>query len=95
MDRLKTFLLLSVFYLNSTAQNTMRINYRDGNMTEIPIGQVDSISFIEKTVDSIDVSITDAWFWGSVEQGYYEVLTFNEDHTYTGYDNYFSYGFDT
>jgi len=23
------------------------------------------------------------------------LLTFSEDHTYTGYDNYFAYGFDT
>ena len=96
MDRLRNFLLLSViFYQGAAAQNTMRISYTDGNISDIPIGQVDSISFIEKTEESVEASITDAWFWGSQEQGYYEVLTFNEDHTYTGYDNYFSYGFDT
>lgn len=100
LDKLFLADSLFVFYitfisLNSAAQNTMRISYKDGNLTEIPIGQIDSISFIEKTVESIDASITSEWFWGSVEQGYYEVLTFNEDHTYTGYDNYFSYGFDT
>ena len=96
MDRLKTFLLLFVFFsLKAAAQNTMRINCADGNMTDIPIGQIDSISFIEKTVESIEASVTGGWFWGSQEQGYYEVLTFNEDHTYTGYDNYFSYGFNT
>ena len=95
MDRLKTFLLLSVLlYQETAAQNTMRISYTDGNTSEIPIGQIDSISFIEKTAESF-ASITGEWFWGSQEQGYYEVLTFNEDHTYTGYDNYFSYGFDT
>ncbi len=95
MDRLKTFLLLSVlFYQGAAAQNTMRISYTDGNTSEIPIGQIDSISFIEKTAESF-ASITGEWFWGSQEQGYYEVLIFNEDHTYTGYDNYFSYGFDT
>lgn len=96
MDRLTPFLLLSVLLYQETAvQNTMRISYTDGNTLEIPIGQIDSISFIEKTADSFEASITDAWFWGSQEQGYYEVLIFNEDRTYTGYDNYFSYGFDT
>ena len=96
MDRLKTFLLLSVLlYQETAAQNAMRISYTDGNTSEIPIGQIDSIYFIEKTADSFEASITGEWFWGSQEQGYYEVLTFNEDHTYTGYDNYFSYGFDT
>ena len=49
MDRLKTFLLLFVsFSMKSAAQNTIRISYTDGNISEIPIGQIDSISFIEK-----------------------------------------------
>lgn len=96
MDRQRNFLLLSViFYQGAAAQNTMRISYTDGNISDIPIGQIDSISFIEKTAEPIEASITGEWFWGSQEQGYYEVLTFNEDHTYTGNDNYFSYGFDT
>ena len=86
---------LTFFSLKSAAQNTMRISYTDGNTLEIPIGQIDSIFFIEKTADSFEASITGEWFWGGQEQRYYEVLTFNEDHTYTGYDNYFSYGFDT
>lgn len=42
-----------------------------------------------------NVSLTGAWLWGSEQQGYYELLTINEDHTYTGYDQYFTYGFDT
>lgn len=96
MDRLKTFILLSVLlYQDVVAQNTMRISYTDGNMSEVPIGQIDNISFIEKAEESRDVSVTGGWLWGSQEQGYYEVLTFDENHTYTGYDNYFSYGFDT
>ena len=96
MDRLRNFLLLSViFYQGAAAQNAMQISFTDRNTLEIPIGQIDSISFIEKSTEPIEASITGEWFWGSQEQGYYEVLTFNEDHTYTGNDNYFSYGFDT
>ena len=41
-----------------------------------------------------DISIIGSWLWGNLEQGYYELLTINDDHTYTCYDNYFSYGFD-
>lgn len=39
--------------------------------------------------------MTGSWLWANKEAGYYELLTFNEDCTYTGYDYYFSYGFDT
>ena len=41
-----------------------------------------------------EIGITGSWLWGNQEQGYYELLTINDDHTYIGYDNYFSYGFD-
>ena len=79
------------------AQNTMRIHYKDGTAHDISISQIDSITFVEK--DSYDeeksASLTGSWLWANKEAGYYELLTFNEDYTYTGYDYYFSYGFDT
>ncbi len=73
----------------------MRINYKDGSMSEVPVEQIDSITFIEKAEETHDATLVGEWLWGNVEQGYYELLRFNEDKTYTGYDNYFTYGFDT
>ena len=78
------------------AQDTMRIHYKNGGHSDVAIEQVDSITFIKGgDVPAAEVSLIGSWLWGSQEQGYYEVLTINDDHTYTGYDNYFSYGFDT
>ena len=77
------------------AQNTMRIHNIDGNHTDVPVAQIDSITFIVDDVLPVVAELSGNWLWGNVEQGYYELLTFNEDHTYTGYDNYFTYGFDT
>ena len=79
------------------SQNTMRIYYKDGTEQDIAISQIDSITFVEK--DSQDekenVTLIGSWLWVKKEAGYYELLTFNENQTYTGYDYYFSYGFDT
>lgn len=79
------------------AQNTMRIHYKDGTEQDIAISQVDSITFVEK--DSHDeeknVTLIGSWLWAKKEAGYYELLTFNEDNTYTGYDYYLPYRFDT
>lgn len=77
------------------AQDAMRIHYKGGGYSDVAIEQVDSITFV-KGDDTLvaEVSLAGAWLWGSQEQGYYELLTINDDHTYTGYDNYFSYGFD-
>lgn len=77
------------------AQNTMRIHYKDGTEQDISIPQVDSVTFINKELPENSVSLTGSWLWGDKEAGYYEILTFNTDKTYTGYDNYFTYGFDT
>lgn len=79
------------------AQNTMRIHYKDGSEQNISISQIDSITFVEKDNydEEEDVKLTGSWLWANKEAGYYELLTFNEDYTYTGYDYYFSYGFDT
>lgn len=80
------------------AQNTMRVHYKDGRVQDIPIEQIDSVTFVKDgdvpSDPTAEVSLTGCWLWGSQEQGYYELLTINDDHTYTGYDNYFSYGFD-
>lgn len=90
-----TALFAFFFCPNSDAQNTMRISYKDGGIYETPIERIDSITFVEKQEESHDTSIIGDWFWGSKEKGYYELLTLNEDRTYTGYDYYLEYGFDT
>lgn len=79
-----------------SAQNYMRIHHKDGGYSDVPIEQIDSITFV-KGSDEPDgeVSMIGSWLWGDTEAGYYELLTFNDDKTYTGYDNYFTYGFDT
>ena len=73
----------------------MRIHYKGGGYSDVAIEQVDSITFVKGgETPTAEVSLIGSWLWGSQEQGYYELLTINEDRTYTGYDNYFSYGFD-
>ena len=79
----------------SQAQDTMRIHYKNGGHSDVAIEQVDSITFVKGgDASTAEVSLVGSWLWGNQEQGYYELLTINDDHTYTGYDNYFSYGFD-
>lgn len=91
------FALLLCCILPIAAQNTMRIHYKDGTEQDISISQIDSITFVEKDIydEEEDGTLTGSWLWANKEAGYYELLTFNEDYTYTGYDYYFSYGFDT
>lgn len=93
------FIIALVLYhsIPIVSQNTMRIHYKDGTEQDIAISQVDSITFVEKdNYDEVEnVTLTSSWLWANKEAGYYELLTFNEDYTYTGYDYYFSYGFDT
>ncbi len=77
------------------AQDAMRIHYKNGGHSDVVIEQVDSITFVKGDDTPVaEVSLIGAWLWGSQEQGYYELLAINNDHTYTGYDNYFLYGFD-
>lgn len=78
-----------------SAQNNMRIHYKGGAVSDIPVEEIDSITFVQKETPAEELTLIGSWFWGCQEQGYYELLTFNEDHTYTGYDYYFEYGFDT
>lgn len=78
------------------AQDAMRIHYKNGGHSDVVTEQVDSITFVKGDDTPVaGVSLVGAWLWGCQEQGYYELLTINNDHTYTGYDNYFLYGFDT
>ncbi len=92
------FILCVSLSIGTLAQSHVRIHYKNGARVDIPIADVDSLTFVDAEVDSAGVGraeLTGEWLWGSVEQGYYELLTFNTDYTYTGYDNYFTYGFDT
>ena len=78
------------------SQTHMRIHHKDGGQSDVTTEQIDSITF----VDGGDLPVNEgnlvgSWLWGVADAGYYELLTFNDDKTYTGYDNYFTYGFDT
>ena len=78
------------------AQTTMRIHTRGGEHMDVPIERIDSMTFVEADSLSIaEAELTGSWLWGDSAAGYYELLTYNKDHTYTCYDNYFTYGFDT
>lgn len=92
------FILCVLLSIGTLAQSHVRVHYKNGSRADIPIETFDSLTFVDAEVDSAGVGraeLTGEWLWGSVEQGYYELLAFNTDYTYTGYDNYFTYGFDT
>lgn len=94
----RTLLIICCFVsaIQIAAQNTMRIHSKDGSMYEVPTENVDSITFADAdSLNVVEVELADSWLWGSAEKGYYELLSFSKDHTYTANDNYFSYGFDT
>lgn len=98
MDRQRTILTLILLLCGITlmAQNTMRVHYKDGTEQDISTSQIDSLTFVNAdTMPTVEAELTGTWLWGNKEAGYYELLAFSNDHTYTGYDNYFSYGFDT
>ena len=78
-----------------SAQNAMRIHYKNGFISEFPISEVDSITFTQDCAYQQKDTLSGSWLWGDAEAGYYELLTFNDDKAYTGSDNYFTYGFDT
>lgn len=74
----------------------MRIHHKGGGHSDVPIEQMDSITFVDGSDLPVNEgSLVGSWLWGDTEAGYYELLTFNDDKTYTAYDNYFTYGFDT
>ncbi len=94
-QRTKCMFALLLCSVTIMAQNTMRVHYKDGTEQDISFSQVDSVTFVDKEVTEKTVSLTGSWLWGNKEAGYYELLTFSDDFTYTGYDNYFTYGFDS
>lgn len=74
----------------------MRIHHRNGGHSDVPIEQIDSITFVNGSDSPTDEGhLVGSWLWGDAEAGYLELITFNCDKTYTGYDKYFTYGFDT
>ncbi len=89
-------LTLSLACSGLWSQNTMRITYTDGTVQDVRVDRVSDITFTEVT-DNPDspASLLGTWMWGKLEAGYYEVITFNDDHTYIGDDCYFDYGFNT
>ena len=97
MSRRRNIIILALMLCCTTllARNNMRVHYKDGTELDIPIAQIDSVTFVEKDTPEEEVSLTGTWLWGNLNAGYYELLTFNEDYTYTGYDKYLMYGFDT
>ena len=73
-----------------SAQAHMRIHHKGGGHSDVPIAQIDSITFVDSDDMHVEeVKLTGSWLWGNAETGYYESLTFNKDKTYTCYDNYF------
>jgi len=72
----------------------MRVHYKDGTIQDIPISQIDSLTFVDKNAPKEELTLIGSWLWGNKNAGYYELITFNNDYTYTGYDNYLSIGLD-
>lgn len=95
MQKLLHLLIMLLCSIPLMAQNTMRVHYNDGTQQDTPLSQIDQVTFVEAATPTQEAILTGQWLWGSREAGYYELLTLNDDHTYTGYDNYFTYGFDT
>ena len=94
--RFLVLLGLAIGVIGIHAQTHMRIHHKGGGHSDVPIEQMDSITFVDGSdLPDNEASLMGSWLWGDTEAGYYELLTFNEDKTYTGYDNYFAYGFDT
>lgn len=88
-------LVLALYGIEADAQNTMRVTQKDGTTLDIPIGNIDSITFVTIEEPESKTSICGTWYWVSQEQGYSETLTFNADGTFTCPDHYFGYGFDS
>lgn len=96
MNKLFFLLFMLAVTLQSRSQINMRIHLNDGGHSDVPIEQIDSITFVNGEYEHIEeVSLTGSWLWGDASSGYYELLTVNADYTYIAYDNYFMYGFDT
>lgn len=96
MNRLCFLVMLVIGCPALSAQTHLRIHHTGGNHTDVPVAKIDSLTFVDgDSTPADEATLTGSWFWGSVEKGYYETLTFNDDRTYTGYDYYIDYGFET
>ena len=98
MRRLLVLLFITTLCAAIQAQGVMHMHYKNGTKVDIPVEEVDSITFSEQSgteEQGTEAALTGSWLWGGLEAGYYELLTLDADNTFTGYDNYFSYGFDT
>lgn len=88
------FLLLGITTMS--AQNTMRVSLKDGTPVDIPIEQIDSVTFVTvEREQPREVTLVGTWYWESRERGYSETLTFNADGSFTCIDHYFGYDFDS
>jgi serine/threonine-protein kinase len=63
LDCIIISILVTIFFCSkSDAQNTMRINYKDGSISDIPIERIDSITFVEKKEEAHEVPLFGEWF---------------------------------
>lgn len=96
MKYILTLIMMSIGTIILNAQNTMRIHLKDGTPLDIPLENVDSISFIEVEQEQTEkATIVGTWYWESKEDGYSETLTFNADGSFFCVAHYFSLGFET
>lgn len=97
MSRRKNGILLALMLCSTIllAQSAMRVHYKDGTKLDVPITQIDSVTFVEKDTPEEEVSLIGDWLWGSKFSDYYELISFKDDYTFVTYDNYFTYDFDT
>ena len=95
MKKIFSLIIVTITCIAAYAQTHMRIHHNGGGYSDVPIEKIDSITFVDNgDVTPCESELSGGWLWGSLDSGYYEQLSFSEDKTYTGYDNYFSYGFD-
>ena len=57
------------------AQDHLRIHYKNGTQADVPLAQIDSITFVEGSSVPAEPKLESSWLWGSQEQSYYELLT--------------------
>lgn len=92
---LSAVLFFLLFSLGVQSQNVMRVVQKDGTVLDVPIANIDSVTFVTVEKPEQEVAIVGTWQWVGVEEGYSETLTFNADGSFTCLDHYFAYGFDT
>jgi len=92
MNRLKAIVILLLVCAGLMAQNTMRVNRVDGTYVDIPVSDIEDVTFINQENPVGEATLAGQWLWGSKSEGYFELLTFNEDGSFIGYDKYFEFG---